>query len=646
MAETDAAFESGSITMCGIVGIFSPAERERLWPETVQKSMLQRVRHRGPDGEGCYSEAGLFLGHARLAVLDVSTAGQQPMFSEGRRFAVSFNGEIYNFKELRTQLETEGHNFVSRSDTEVLLAAWSEWGEASLAKLDGIFAFALFDRLERVLYLVRDHVGVKPLYYQLREGTLFFASELLALFSGINPVPGQNQDDLDAYFTFNYLPAPRTGLEGVKQLEAGCLLRIDASGAKLSRYWLPPYRDELISWRPETVERFKEILFRSVKNQLVADVPLGVFLSGGLDSYAVALAAASTGERPHAFTVGFAEDTFDERAAAAEYAAYLGMEQSCFQFEWSEASITETLASLGELLADASCFPLYQLAAFAREEATVILGGDGADELLAGYSTYLASDLTPYARMLPAAARSMLRRGARFLSSDNERYGRRMVLERFLDAADEGEKRDHASFRRIFGNSLKCRLYSPEFLKEAVLSDPVGEYAGFMETIPEGRSYLFARQHADLFFHLPSILAKVDRMSMAHGLEVRVPLLAKEMVEFCINLDDNAKRTLLSGKRILKSALAGQIPPTALKRRKVGFLPPVDRWFRGAAMNKVFGDYLLTARGSLPTLKWDEVERFWQEHQRGEIEGGFALLGVLQYINWSMKCRSIARSSL
>ncbi len=601
--------------------------------------MLQRVRHRGPDGEGSYSEPGLSLGHARLAVLDISVAGQQPMFSADRRFVLSFNGEIYNFQELRAQLEGLGCHFISRSDTEVLLAAWSQWGEASLDKLEGIFAFALFDRESRSLYLVRDHLGVKPLFYQQNVGTFFFASELQALFSGINPVPDPDAEDLDTYFTFNYLPAPRTGLAGVKQLEPGSLLRMDAGGLSVRPYWSPPYREKLIPWSLATVDRFREILFKSVKSQLVSDVPLGVFLSGGLDSYAVALAAAATGELPKAYTIGFAEHKFDERPEAAEYAAYLGIAQAKMQFEWSESAIEKTLASMGELLADASCFPLYQLAAFARKEVTVILAGDGADELLAGYGTYMASDLTPFARMLPAAARSMLRRGVGFLPSGNERYGRRMVLERFLDAADEGEKRDHASFRRIFSNSLKQRLYNQEFLKEAAAFDPVGEYADFMSRIPSGRSYLSARQHADLFFHLPSILAKVDRMSMAHGLEVRVPLLSKEIVEFCINLDDEAKRTLFSGKRIMKSALSGQIPPSALKRRKAGFLPPVDRWFRAEPMNKVFGDYLQTARSFLPTLHWDEVERFWQDHKRGEVEGGFVLLGILQYINWSIMLR-------
>lgn len=627
--------------MCGIVGAFSPTDRDRVWPQAVVNTMLKRIRHRGPDGEGVYTAPGLFMGHARLAVLDTSDAGQQPMFSPDGRYVITFNGEIYNFRELKVILETAGYRFASRSDTEVLLAAWQEWGVASLDRLDGIFSFALYDHKERELFLVRDHVGVKPLCYQIQGDTVFFASEIPALFSEVNPVPAQSAEDLDTYFTFNYLPAPRTGLEEVRQLEPGTVLRVGENGSRLIRYWSPPYLNEPIAWGNDTVERFREILLKSVKNQMVSDVPLGVFLSGGLDSYAVAMAAVAAGETPKSYTIGFAEQRFDERDEAAAYAGYLGIDSNSMQFAWDEAVIETTLAAMGELLADASCFPLFQLSRFAREGATVVLAGDGGDELLAGYGTYLAGELTPGIRALPGFVRSICRGGARLLSSDNERYGKRMVLERLLDAAAAGKKRDHASFRRIFSTGLKRRFYTPEFFRAAASFDPVAEYAGLMEHVPAGRSYLAARQHADLVFHLPSILAKVDRMSMAHGLEVRVPLLSKEMVEFCINLDDRAKRTLFSGKRILKSVLAGKIPASALNRRKVGLLPPVDRWFRGEAMNSVFGDYLATARRTLATLDWDEVELFWNSHRNGNVEGGFVLLGVLQYINWSMKCRQL-----
>lgn len=628
--------------MCGIIGIYSFGNVEKTWPTDCLNSMVQGIRHRGPDGEGSHAEPGLFIGHARLAVLDLSPAARQPMFSHDNRFVVSYNGELYNFRELRLDLEKTGHVFTTRSDTEVLLAAWSEWGVRALDKFDGIFAFALFDRRERVLYLVRDHVGVKPLYYQIRDDSVFFASELLSLFSAINPCPDENPEDLDSYFTFNYLPAPRTGLKGVMQLPAGSLLRVDMQGAKLQRYWTPPYTSEPVPWNEQNVDRFRSTLFCTVKSQTVSDVPLGLFLSGGLDSYAVALAATASGISPHAFTLGFAEAGFDETRVAREYSRYLNITHHPVQFTWSEPVIERTLEGMGELLADASCFPLYQLAGFARREATVVLAGDGGDELLAGYDTYLAGEITPLVRHVPSSVKRAVRALARHLPPREKRYGMRMKIDRLLDASEAGPQRDHASFRRIFSDGIKMRLYRPEFMAAVADHDPLGEYADLMEQVPAGRSYLTARQHADLVFHLPSVLAKVDRMSMAHGLEVRVPFLARRMLEFCINLDDAAKRSLTEGKQILRKALAGSIPAQALKMPKAGFLPPVDNWFRSdGPMTTIFGDYLVTARKVSAALRWEEVEQLWREHRQRKIDGGFVLLGILQYLNWRMKCRNL-----
>ncbi len=626
--------------MCGIVGIFSIGDREKAWPADCLDGMVRGVSHRGPDGAGTFTAPGLFFGHTRLSVLDLSKTGHQPMFSPDKRYVITFNGEIYNFRELRAELEKLGHRFESRSDTEVLLAAWHEWGERSLEKLDGIFAFALFDQQDKVLFLVRDHLGIKPLFYQIHNDSVFFASELQPLFSAVNPCPEEKLDDLDTYFTFNYLPAPRTGLQGVLQIPPATLLRVDMRGGKLKRYWTPNYKAKLTAWNDSAVDHFKQILFDSVKSQLISDVPLGIFLSGGLDSYSVALAAVSNGESPTSFTLGFDEPNFDETSAAAEYAHYLKITDCAVQFSWDESIIERTLAAMGDLLADASSFPLYQLSEFARQKATVILAGDGGDELLAGYDTYRAGTLTPFIRMIPAPVRRIARLLARHLPSDNERYGKRMVIERILAAAESGSRRDHASFRQIFSIEVKSRLYRPEFMHAVANHDPIGEYVALMDQVPAGRSYLTARQHADLLFHLPSVLAKVDRMSMAHALEVRVPFLSRQMVEFCINLDDASKWSLSDGKRILRKALDGCIPPQALKRPKAGFLPPVDSWFRiSGPMTTVFGDYLMTAKKSLDTLRWDEVEQFWLEHRQGKVEGGFVLLGILQYINWNMKCR-------
>lgn len=626
--------------MCGITGIFSYAAQRKIWPQSGLDFMMSRITHRGPDDRGMHIEPGLFLGHTRLAVIDLSSAAHQPMYSESKRFVISYNGEIYNFKEIRKELIKSGHRFRSQSDTEVLITAWEEWGEACVDKIDGIFAFAVYDAKEKTLYLVRDHLGVKPLFYMMYNDQVFFASELLALFGPLNPCPDLNDEDLDTYFTFNYLPAPRTGLKGVCQLLPGCMLRVNCNGGTLRRYWKPIYKKDIEPWSNELKERFEGLLFTAVKHQLISDAPLGLFLSGGLDSFAVALSAVATGQKPTAYTLGFADASFDEAPAADRHARHLGIENESFIFKWNEDEIHETLGVMRELLADASCFPIYQLSRFVRKEVTVALAGDGADELLAGYDTYRAGEVTPYVRMCPGPLKKLLSRMMRYLPSDNRRYSMRMVAARLLDAANEGRGRDHASFRRIFNPQMKQRLYDPDFAESTALLDPLGDYADLMKDVPKERSYLTARQHADMIFHLPSILAKVDRMSMANGLEVRVPLLSKHMVEFCINLPDGAKRFRGKGKRILREAIAGSAPQDALSRSKAGFLPPVDQWFRGTGpMNNVFGDHLAIARSSFSCLQWGEVEKLWNEHKQGTVDAGFILLSILQFINFGLHCR-------
>lgn len=628
--------------MCGIAGIFAYTDLHKTWPEEGLDFMIEAVKHRGPDGIGKHVEPGVFLGHTRLAIIDLSPSGRQPMLSYNKRYIISFNGEIYNFREIRQELLRSGYKFTSSSDTEVLLSAWQEWGEACLDKLDGIFAFAMFDRTEKTLFLVRDHLGIKPLFYMENKGQIFFASELQALFGPLNPYPDIDDEDLDTYFTFNYLPAPRTGLKGVRMLQPGCILRVNCHGATRRRYWKLNYHVDLEPWSKKQAECFEELILNSVKSQMISDVPLGLFLSGGLDSYAVALSSVSSGQKPTAFTLGFEESSFNEVPAALNYARSLEIADEVSMFSWTETEIHETLMAMNELLADASCFPIYQLSRFARKKVAVILSGDGGDELLAGYDTYKAGELTPYIRKMPDSIKVFTKAVAHCLPSDNRRYGLRMVIGRLFDAAEEGVGRDHASFRRIFGNGIKKRVYQGEFMDTIRNSDPVADYAELMKEVPAERSYLTARQHADIRFHLPSILAKVDRMSMANGLEVRVPLLSKRMVEFCINLPDAAKRYKGKGKRILREVISGKISTDALKRPKSGFLPPVDKWFRypGPMMN-VFGDYLNTAKPLLGWLKWDEVEKLWTEHKKRKVDAGFILIGILQFINWSLKCRKL-----
>jgi asparagine synthase (glutamine-hydrolysing) len=627
--------------MCGVIGAFAFGDLGKTWPISALDAMTQSLSHRGPDDHGKHVEPGFFLGHTRLSIIDISPSGHQPMLTHDGRYIISFNGEIYNFKGIKRELESLGHRFISRSDTEVLLAAWAQWAEKALEKLDGIFAFAIFDRREKTLWLVRDHLGTKPLFYIIDGREVIFASELLAMFGAIRPCPEADEADIDTYFTFNYLPAPKTGLRGAKQLEPGHFLRVNPNGASLVKYW-----DVECLTRPDDTDdkilrdTFIHLLEKSVKAQMVSDAPLGLFLSGGLDSYSVALASVASGAKPMSFTLGFNEKNFDESNVAAEYAIHLGISNETCVFSWTEDDILATLSAMNELLADASCFPVFQLSRFTKKKATVILAGDGGDELLAGYDTYKASNITPIIRIIPPFFRAMLGRAARMLPSDNRRYGLRMVAERLLLSAGEGRGRDHASFRRIFTNPIKKRVYDPAFFSETQNADPIAAYAGLILSAPPAFSYLAARQLADIKFHLPSVLAKVDRMSMANGLEVRVPLLSRELVEFCMSLPDRNKRRGGKGKHVMRMALRDRIPEKALRLPKAGFLPPVDRWFRDPGpMAQIFADYLVTGRREVGWLNWQEVGKLWEDHKRGVVDAGFQLLGIMQFINWRLKCK-------
>lgn len=629
--------------MCGICGVVD-SSGAAVDPARVRR-MAERLRHRGPDDAGLWTQGNVGLGHRRLSIIDLSPAGRQPMTNEDGSVWITYNGEIYNFPRLRSELEARGHVFRSRSDTEVIIHGYEEWGEDCWSRLDGIFAFGLYDLGRRRLFLVRDQLGIKPLFYHLDDRGLSFASEPLALFGPGAPCPAVNPLDLDAFFTFNYLPAPRTGLARTQQLPAGSWLRLGPEGLAQGRYWRPDYAADPAPYAPGQAEDLLALIQGAVADQMVSDVPVGMFLSGGLDSFAVALAAHRAGASPRAITLGFAEPGFDESAAAGEYVRSLGGQGEVVRFNWTVQEIRDTLSAMGELLADASCFPVYQLCRFASRRLKVILAGDGGDELWAGYDTYRASLVTPWLRRLPGFARRAMLQAACRLPSDDRRYGWRMVIERLVLAAEEGPCRDHACFRRIMDNPTKARLYDPGLWQAVRAGDPVAEYADLMQETPARRSHLTACQHADLMFHLPSILAKVDRMSMAHGLEIRVPLLSRSVVDFSLKLPDEAKRFRGQGKRILRDALRPWTPAAAMRRPKAGFLPPVDKWFRDPGpMQEVFGDHLERAARQVDGLNWPEVRSYWERHRRREVEGGFVLLGILQFINWSMQCRGASEA--
>jgi asparagine synthase (glutamine-hydrolysing) len=564
--------------MCGICGYVSPRD-----DRTSIDAMQRALAHRGPDDHGTAFYAAkrvtVALGHRRLSIIDLSAAGHQPMSDARGEVSLVYNGEIYNFPELRAELERAGRRFTSRSDTEVLLLAWLEWGEAALERLNGMFAFAILDRRTDRLFLARDRAGIKPLYYFLRGGELAFASEL----KGLDVYAGFRREiDLDAlheYLSLQYVPSPRSIYRDTFKLEPGTVLRFElATGeATLRRFWDPvtppaPLDPALRGSEERLLDELDRRLNAAVQRHLISDVPVGTFLSGGIDSGLVTAVASRIAGRPvRSFTIGYDEPRFDESAPARAVAAHLGTEHH--EHRLRPRDLFDVIPLLvewhDEPFANSSALPTYCVSRFAREHVKVVLSGDGGDELMGGYSTYArAAFIAGLGRGLPRSWRRGLFRlllghpafapeaitpgipsgdalevfhylMARFKGRDHERLtGRRY---------DFSRTRFFSAYRQATDRDVKARLMLVDFI-----------------------SYL-----TDLNF------AKVDRASMAHGLEVRVPLLDNEVVDFARQVPTEYKVRGRRYKHLLRRLLARYLPPALFERPKRGFGAPLDEWLRG-----------------------------------------------------------------
>lgn len=646
--------------MCGIAGIHHFGEPTRPIDAALLDAMTDSLAHRGPDGRGTWMAPGVGLGHRRLAILDLSSAGAQPMGRKqgtgnreqgtaGRKQAahttahdhvVVFNGEIYNFRELRRALEAEGYAFGSSSDTEVILAGYERWGVDVVEHIEGIFAFAIWDATRRRLLLARDPIGVKPLFYSIIDGTLRFGSEIKAILTD-RAVPRDPDDKaLDAFLTFNYTPAPATGFRHVRQLLPGHVAIVENGQFRTRRFWQTPYGESARQVSFEDARReFTELLDAVTKAQMVSDVPVGAFLSGGLDSAAIvrAMTRAGAGE-VHALTVGFDAAGFDERDGARASAAALGVALAEQELRMDAASLLPRLARhVEEPTADSSMLPVYLLCKAARERFTVAMSGDGADELLAGYETYRATALAERYRRVPG----VLRKGviaplAGLLPAGDGKYGLHQVATRFVRGAEEGADRDHCAWRVIFHDGLKQRVYQPDFLRRVAGCDPLGAYAAHVRAVPASRERLAGLLNADTEFYLPNdMLVKVDRMSMANSLEVRVPFLDVNLVRFCADLPAAFK--LQRGKRrkhILRESLRGSIPDDVLDRRKSGFNIPLERWMR-ESLRELMLDAVQSRRHELGRyLDVNAVEALADEHAARRADHAHALFGVMMLALW------------
>ena len=611
--------------MCGIAGFAGPGDR------SVLEAMTATLVHRGPDEAGHHLGDGVGLGIRRLSIVDVAS-GHQPLASEDGQVLAVFNGEIYNHAELREGLLARGHRPATASDGEVLVHLYEEEGEALLARLNGMFGLALWDARRRRLVLARDRLGIKPLHYWTDGRTLVFGSEIRALLAHPAVPRRLDREALDQYLTFEYVPAPRTMYDGIRKLPPAHFLVWEDGKVQLHRFWDLEYRPERGIPAREWEERLLAELRASVRRRLMAEVPLGAFLSGGLDSSTlVALMTQESSTPVRTFSIGFTEASFDESAHARRVASLLGTRhrEQVLSAETGLELVPRLPEILDEPLGDASIVPTWLLSRFAREEVTVVLSGEGGDELLAGYPTYFASGLAELLLRLPAPFRRALRALAERLPVSTRNWSLDFKLKRFLGRLDFPPEERNALWVGSFSPEEKARLYGPG------MAGPWSTFEPLERVRRPGLDLVNRLLFADLHTYLPDdLLVKVDRASMAVSLEARVPFLDHRVVELLARVPPELKLRGMTTKHLLKQATRHLLPPDIRLRPKKGFGIPVAEWLKGP-LRPWMEDLLRPEEvGRDDLFRPEAVRRLAGEHLAGRADHRKLLWTLLMFLQW------------
>lgn len=621
--------------MCGIAGRYNYLSGASPEPG-ILRGMCRLQAHRGPDGEGVHIEGPLGLGHRRLSIIDLTEAGSQPMSYDGGRLWIVFNGEIYNFPSLRRELETRGHRFASRTDTEVVLAAYDEFGIDCLKHLRGMFAFAIWDAEARRLFAARDRLGKKPLNYRLDANGVAFASEARAFLAEPSFVPRPNPAAIFHYLSFGCVPGSLSGFEGVKKLPPAHYLVVEDGRLTVERYWRLRYEPKLAIDESEALALLHDHLRDAVRLRLISDVPLGAFLSGGIDSGTiVALMSEVAGSRVKTFSIGFDEKEYDELEFARLVARRYGTDHHEFVVKPDAVGVLPSLVwHYSEPYADSSAVPTYYLAELTRRYVTVVLNGDAGDENFAGYDRYLASVLAARFDRLPGAIRGPLTRLAPLLPSNGGPKSASARFKRFADALEQPAPRRYASWLYQFSPETKSELCTEAFLETVRGADSVQ----FLEEAfrdASARSLLDRTLAADVAVYLPDdLLVKVDVATMAHGLEGRSPFLDHVLMEFAAVLPEHLKLRGRTKKYLLRRLADRLLPSELLHRRKMGFAVPIDHWFRGSLKSMAYDVLLDTRAAQRGYFRPSFVKRMLDEHASGARNWHAQLWNLLALELW------------
>jgi asparagine synthase (glutamine-hydrolysing) len=600
--------------------------------------MCDAIRHRGPDEDGFYLKDSVGLAMRRLAIIDLK-GGQQPMHNEDRTVWIVFNGEIYNYKELRAELEKLGHRFYTDSDTEAIVHAYEAYGADCPKSLRGMFAFAIWDERREELYLARDRVGKKPILYARAGKDFIFGSEFSALL--LHPELSRDIEPqaLDHYLSFMCVPAPMTAYRAIHKLEPGHYLRFSPKTGeiKTERYWQPDFNKKLKISEAEAGERVIEILRDAVRVRLMSEVPLGAFLSGGIDSSAVVALMSEVSSTPvKTFSIGFEEQDFSELHHARRVAEHIGAEHHEFIVRPDALEVLPTLVEhYGEPYADSSAVPTYYVSRETRKHVTVALNGDGGDECFAGYQRYAAMQLAERYRRVPEALRrTFVERVVDFLPAPETQRTRIRSLKRFMKAASLPKVERYLRWVSVFDSHAKQELYSEDFRQQTAPKGALNILEPWFARA-NGAGIVDASLLADTMTYLPNdLLVKVDIASMAVSLEARSPFLDHHVIEFAASLPENLKLRGLTTKYLLKRVLKRLLPAENLKRSKMGFGVPIGYWLRGE-MQPFLRETLLSEKALARGLFRPEVvNRLVEQHTSGERDYAHQLWTLLMLELW------------
>ncbi|MCD4783717.1 MAG: asparagine synthase (glutamine-hydrolyzing) [Candidatus Eremiobacteraeota bacterium] len=629
------------IIMCGIFG-FTTENTPGFDRQVILEKMCDSIRYRGPDDEGYYIDDNISLGMCRLSIIDLDT-GQQPIFNEDRSVLVVCNGEIYNFREIRDEMEKKGHKFHTSTDVEVIAHLYEEYGNDFIKKLDGMFGLALWDINKKKLILARDRMGIKPLFYYEKDGVLAFGSEIKTIMK----IPGiddlMDTTALYDYFSYNYIPAPRSIYSHIKKLLPGHYIVYENGKTSINKYWsLDP---DLINYsrsEGEWAELIYSALKGAVRSHLVSDVPLGVLLSGGIDSTAITAIMTRMNVPVRTFSIGFQEKSFNE----LEYARLAAEKYGCEHHEEvarpdAVSLINEITGHFDEPYADSSALPVYLVSKLARKNVKVVLSGEGSDEIFAGYMTYDADMLAEKYQKIPGVVRNKILPGiVNLLPVSTKKVSFDYKARRFIRGANQDLITRHYLWKVIFDEDEKRKLILPDVYENSYPRDSIEVFKKIYNRGNPSTDPLNHILYADTGVYLPDdLLTKVDRMSMAHSIESRVPFLDHHLVELAFSIPSNLKLKGRIKKYILKKALRGIVPDRILNRKKAGFSIPAGKWFKNEL--KEFAGEILSISNIKKTgvLNPDYVRKIWNDHQEGKSENSRQIWGLMMFNLWKLGMR-------